>query len=70
MHFGNNGASTGSPNTTQVHFGRVIYPDSGGKVISAYQVNGRNVTREAYIKNFKAFNILVDARNFLVFQVC
>ena len=47
----------------------MIHPDSAGKVISAYQVNGRTVTREAYIKNLKAFNILVDARNFLVFQV-
>lgn len=55
----------------QVHFMRLIVPSSASaeSYSSQYKINDRAVTVDAYIKRLETYNILVKARNFLVFQV-
>ena len=50
---------------------RVITPTgtSAETYSSQYKINDRVVTVDAYIKKLETYNILVKARNFLVFQV-
>eukprot|EP00887_Chlorella_sp_A99_P005721 scaffold1.g5721.t1 len=54
----------------EVHFERVIAPTSTGAdtFASQYRLNGRAVTWDAYNRQLEGYNILVKARNFLVFQ--
>ena len=53
----------------EIFFSRAIQPSSGGDTfVSQYRIDGRPVTTEAYNAHLEAFNILVKARNFLVFQ--
>lgn len=50
---------------------RVITPSgsAGDTYSSQYKINDRAVTVDAYIRRLETYNILVKARNFLVFQV-
>ena len=54
----------------EVHFERLIAPTSTGAdtFTSQYRLNGRAVTWDAYNRRLESYNILVKARNFLVFQ--
>lgn len=60
------------PDGDEVHFMRGIVP-SGASADAAYQsqykINDKTVTWDAYNNKLKSYNILVQARNFLVFQV-
>lgn len=61
-----------STDGTETHFTRVIAPASNSADAtfqSQYKLNSKAVSWEAYNKQLKSFNILVKARNFLVFQV-
>jgi energy-coupling factor transporter ATP-binding protein EcfA2 len=56
----------------EIQFSRVITPSGASEEAtyqSQYRLNDRNVGWEAYNEKLKTFNILVKARNFLVFQV-
>lgn len=56
----------------EVHFMRAIVPSSSNAEASyqsQYKINDRNASWEAYDNKLKSFGILVQARNFLVFQV-
>ena len=56
----------------EVHFERCIVPAGGGEgdaFSSQYRLDGRAVGAEAYNARLEGYNILVRARNFLVFQV-
>lgn len=56
----------------EVTFCRVITPSGTSEDAtyqSQYRLNDRNVGWEAYNEKLTTFNILVKARNFLVFQV-
>ncbi|GAB4822702.1 hypothetical protein N2152v2_009748 [Parachlorella kessleri] len=59
-----------APDGERVHFMRVITPTgtSAETYSSQYKINDRVVTVDAYIKKLATYNILVKARNFLVFQ--
>ncbi|BDA42403.1 Structural maintenance of chromosomes protein 1A [Coccomyxa sp. Obi] len=55
----------------EVHFMRAIVPSSSNadaSYQSQYKINDRNASWEAYDNKLKSFGILVQARNFLVFQ--
>ena len=57
---------------TETHFTRLIAPSSNSANAtfqSQYKLNSKSVTWEEYNRQLKEFNILVKARNFLVFQV-
>lgn len=59
-------------NGDEVHFTRAIVPSSSSAdstYQSQYKINDHNVSWEAYNNKLKNFGILVQARNFLVFQV-
>ena len=59
-------------NGDEVNFTRVIMPSgpsSDGAYQSQYRINDKTVTWEAYNNRLKSYGILVQARNFLVFQV-
>ena len=56
----------------EVHFQRSIVPSGASadaSFASQYRIDGRSVSWEAYNNKLKDFGILVQARNFLVFQV-
>jgi len=56
----------------EVTFMRIIMPSGGssdGAYQSQYRINDKTVTWEAYNNRLKSYGILVQARNFLVFQV-
>ncbi len=56
----------------EVHFSRLIQPvgsDPDVTYQSAYKINSKSVTWEAYAAKLGSFGILVKVRNFLVFQV-
>lgn len=59
------------PDGEHVHLMRLIAPKgtSAETYSSQYKINDRIVTVDAYIKKLESYNILVKARNFLVFQV-
>ncbi|KAI3423850.1 hypothetical protein D9Q98_009684 [Chlorella vulgaris] len=54
----------------EVHFERCIKPTGAGAdtFVSEYKMNDRVVGWEAYNRRLEGYNILVRARNFLVFQ--
>ncbi|EIE20863.1 RecF/RecN/SMC protein [Coccomyxa subellipsoidea C-169] len=55
----------------EVHFTRAIIPSSASadaSYQSQYKINDRNASWEAYNNKLKSYGILVQARNFLVFQ--
>ncbi|EFN54639.1 hypothetical protein CHLNCDRAFT_52951 [Chlorella variabilis] len=54
----------------EVHFERVIKPTGAGaeSFTSEYKLNDRTVGWEQYNRRLEQYNILVKARNFLVFQ--
>ena len=57
----------------ETHFSRAIAPSSSSADAtfqSQYKLNSKTVSWEGYNNQLKMFNILVKARNFLVFQVC
>jgi structural maintenance of chromosome 1 len=56
----------------ELHFTRAIIPSGAtaeATYHSQYKINDRNVTWDAYNSRLKSYGILVQARNFLVFQV-
>lgn len=56
----------------ETHFSRIIAPSSNSPEAtfqSQYKLNSKVVSWEGYNNQLMAFNILVKARNFLVFQV-
>ena len=56
----------------ETHFSRMISPSSStadATFQSQYKLNSKTVSWEGYNKQLKEYNILVKARNFLVFQV-
>lgn len=56
----------------EVHFTRAIVPSNStaeASYQSQYKINDRNSNWEAYNNKLKSYGILVQARNFLVFQV-
>lgn len=55
----------------EVHFTRTIAASADGASHSSqYQIDGRSVAYEAYNAQLESINILVKARNFLIFQAC
>lgn len=61
-----------SSDGAETHFTRLVAPSSSSADAtfqSQYKLNSKTVTWEAYNTQLKQFNILVKARNFLVFQV-
>lgn len=58
------------PEGEEVHFERVIKPTGAGaeNFTSEYKMNDRTVGWEQYNHKLEQYNILVKARNFLVFQ--
>ena len=54
----------------EVEFARVIVPSGGaaGGFASKYRIDGREVRWEDYNARLQSYGILVQARNFLVFQ--
>lgn len=59
-----------TPDGDEVHFERVIKPAGAAaeSLTSEYKLNDRAVGWEQYNKKLEQYNILVKARNFLVFQ--
>ena len=55
----------------EVAFARVIAPSggTGEAYTSHYRIDGREVRWDAYNARLQSYGILVQARNFLVFQV-
>lgn len=56
----------------ETHFSRIIAPSSSSADAtfqSQYKLNSKSVSWEGYNNQLKQYNILVKARNFLVFQV-
>ena len=55
----------------EVAFARVIAPSGGSAeaYTSHYRIDGREVRWDAYNARLQSYGILVQARNFLVFQV-
>ena len=62
-----------SADGAETHFSRIIAPSSNSTDAtfqSQYKLNSKTVSWEGYNNQLKKYNILVKARNFLVFQVC
>ncbi|PSC68712.1 structural maintenance of chromosomes 1 [Micractinium conductrix] len=59
-----------APDGEEVHFERAIKPSGAGadSFTSEYKINDRAVGWEQYNSRLERYNILVKARNFLVFQ--
>lgn len=62
-----------SADGAETHFSRIIVPSSSSADAtfqSQYKLNSKTVSWDGYNNQLKKYNILVKARNFLVFQVC
>ena len=62
-----------SADGAETHFSRIIAPSSSSADAtfqSQYKLNSKSVSWDGYNNQLKKYNILVKARNFLVFQVC
>lgn len=61
-----------SSDGAETHFSRIIAPTSNSEDAtfqSQYKLNSKTVSWDGYNNQLKKYNILVKARNFLVFQV-
>ena len=61
-----------SADGAETHFSRIIVPSSSSADAtfqSQYKLNSKTVSWDGYNNQLKKYNILVKARNFLVFQV-